>query len=52
MTDETIMAAGGVVARETAVGREFLVIHRRRYGDWCLPKGKVKVGETVDLFGE
>jgi len=48
MAENLILAAGGIVARETAAGREFLVIHRRRYGDWCLPKGKLKVGETAE----
>jgi 8-oxo-dGTP pyrophosphatase MutT (NUDIX family) len=48
MADRVISAAGGVVARQTAAGREFLVIHRRRYGDWCLPKGKLKTGETPE----
>lgn len=46
--DNIILAAGGVVARETAAGREFLVVHRRRYGDWTLPKGKLKAGETPE----
>jgi len=41
-----ILAAGGLVARETGAGREYLLVHRRRYGDWCLPKGKLKSGET------
>lgn len=48
MADKIILAAGGVVERETAAGREFLVIHRRRYGDWCLPKGKLHPGETPE----
>jgi 8-oxo-dGTP diphosphatase len=48
MRDHTILAAGGVVARDGAAGREFLIIHRRRYGDWCLPKGKLKPGETAE----
>ena len=48
MADNIILAAGGVVARDTAAGREFLVIHRRRYGDWCLPKGKLHPGETPE----
>jgi len=48
MADNIILAAGGVVVRETAAGREFLLIHRRRYGDWCLPKGKLKAGETQE----
>ena len=48
MPDNIILAAGGLVARNTAAGREFLVIHRRRYGDWCLPKGKLHPGETPE----
>lgn len=42
-----IEAAGGVVWRTTARGRvEIVVIHRRRHGDWSLPKGKLEVGEA------
>ncbi len=26
--------------------REVVVVHRPRYGDWSLPKGKVELGET------
>jgi 8-oxo-dGTP diphosphatase len=48
MSENTILAAGGVVARETATGREFLVVHRGRYGDWTLPKGKLKADETPE----
>lgn len=48
MANHIILAAGGVVARQTAAAREFLVIHRRRYGDWCLPKGKLHAGETPE----
>src|SRR2546421_9477313 len=48
MADNVIHAAGGVVSRETAAGKEFLLVHRRRYGDWCLPKGKLKPGETSE----
>jgi 8-oxo-dGTP diphosphatase len=48
MADKVIIAAGGVVGRETAAGPEFLVVHRRRYDDWCLPKGKLKRGETSE----
>ena len=35
-------AAGGVVVR----GGEVLVVHRPRYDDWSLPKGKLEDGET------
>jgi 8-oxo-dGTP diphosphatase len=42
-----IEAAGGVVVRESADGApEVAVIHRPRYGDWSLPKGKLERGES------
>jgi 8-oxo-dGTP pyrophosphatase MutT (NUDIX family) len=42
-----IVAAGGVLCRRTpSGGDEILVVHRKRYGDWTLPKGKVKPGES------
>lgn len=40
-----IRAAGAVVLRETPSGYEMLAIHRPRYDDWSLPKGKGKVDE-------
>ena len=42
-----VAAAGGVVWRDTADGREVLLIHRSRYDDWTMPKGKVEPGEHV-----
>ena len=39
-----IFAAGGVVF--DSKGR-VAVIHRPRYNDWCLPKGKLKKGEDL-----
>jgi len=39
---EPVRAAGGVIRR----GREFALVHRPRYDDWTLPKGKVERGET------
>jgi 8-oxo-dGTP diphosphatase len=41
--------AGGAVVRRSRPGRddEILVIHRERYRDWTLPKGKVEAGESV-----
>ncbi len=40
-------AAGGLVTRGAAAdgGIEVLVVHRPRYDDWSLPKGKVEPGE-------
>lgn len=40
-----IEAAGGVVLRGTGDPREVLVVHRPRYDDWSLPKGKLDEGE-------
>lgn len=51
-----IRAAGGVVWRHAGdrpdgeAGVEVAVIHRPRYGDWSLPKGKLGAGES-DLEG-
>ena len=41
MSDE-IRAAGGVVMRDGRIA----VVHRPRYDDWSLPKGKLDPGET------
>jgi 8-oxo-dGTP diphosphatase len=41
-----VAAAGGLVWRLASEGRELIVIHRRRHGDWTLPKGKVHSGES------
>jgi 8-oxo-dGTP pyrophosphatase MutT (NUDIX family)/phosphohistidine phosphatase SixA len=43
-----ILAAGAVLWRRTdAGGVEIAVVHRPRYDDWSLPKGKVDRGETL-----
>jgi len=41
-----IEAAGGVVLRGDDGDVEVLVVHRLRYDDWSLPKGKLDPGET------
>jgi len=42
-----VQAAGGVVTRRNDRGElELLVVHRPRYGDWSLPKGKLEAGES------
>lgn len=40
-----VEAAGGVLLRFTDHGAEVLVVHRPRYDDWTLPKGKLDAGE-------
>lgn len=41
-----VRAAGGLVLRGRGAGRELVVVHRPRYDDWSLPKGKVDPGES------
>lgn len=41
-----VAASGGLIWRQGKQGRELVVIHRSRYGDWTLPKGKVQPGES------
>ena len=41
---DRIHAAGGVVMREGQVA----VVHRPRYDDWTLPKGKLDSGESFE----
>ena len=49
MTDEPqVHAAGAAVYRRGAGGPEWAVIHRPRYDDWSLPKGKLDPGEDFE----
>lgn len=41
-----VRAAGAVVWRPTTDGVEVLLVHRPRYDDWSLPKGKLEPGES------
>jgi 8-oxo-dGTP pyrophosphatase MutT (NUDIX family) len=42
-----VLAAGGVLwRRDHAGGIEVVLVHRPRYDDWSLPKGKLDPGET------
>src|SRR5215210_3090545 len=41
-----VKAAGGVVWRRGDAGLELAVVHRPRYDDWSLPKGKLDPGES------
>ena len=40
-----VVAAGAVVVRKGANGREVLLVHRPKYDDWSFPKGKQDPGE-------
>lgn len=47
LSKRTVRAAGGVVVRTLEGGEsEVLTVHRPRYGDWSLPKGKCDPGES------
>ena len=44
------LAGGAVVTREDPLrGTEIVLIHRNRYDDWTLPKGKLEVGESIPV---
>ena len=45
-----IRAAGGVAWRPGPDGEpEILLVHRKKYDDWSLPKGKTEPGETLPV---
>ena len=44
MSSDEIQAAGGVVMRDGLIA----VVHRPRYDDWSLPKGKLESGESFE----
>ena len=51
VNDPVIRAAGGVLWRRAAgagaePGVEVAIVHRPRYDDWSLPKGKLAPGEA------
>jgi 8-oxo-dGTP diphosphatase len=43
---KVIEAAGGVLWKETPSGWKLAIVHRNRYNDWSLPKGKREPGES------
>jgi 8-oxo-dGTP diphosphatase len=45
-----VRAAGGVVYRDggSGTGPQFLLVHRNRYHDWSLPKGKLDRNESYE----
>lgn len=40
-----IRAGGGIVVRPRADSVDVLMVHRRQFGDWTIPRGKVAGGE-------
>jgi 8-oxo-dGTP pyrophosphatase MutT (NUDIX family) len=46
--DAEVLAAGGVVCRSGDNGPEVVLVHRPKYDDWSLPKGKLDPGEDFE----
>lgn len=46
---DVLLSAGAVLWRPAARGIEVLLVHRSKYDDWSLPKGKREPGEHVLL---
>jgi 8-oxo-(d)GTP phosphatase len=44
--EEVILAAGGLLWRDSPRGKQLAIVHRHRYGDWTLPKGKLEHDES------
>ncbi len=42
---KVIQGAGGLVWRQAGGEKQIALIHRPRYDDWALPKGKMEKGE-------
>jgi len=48
VSDPEVQAAGGIVVRDGDEGTEVCLVHRPRYDDWTLPKGKLDPGESFE----
>jgi 8-oxo-dGTP diphosphatase len=46
LIEPEVQAAGGLVVRDRDGGPEVAIVHRPRYDDWSLPKGKLDAGEA------
>jgi 8-oxo-dGTP diphosphatase len=49
--ERTVRAAGGVLWRRVAGQVEVALVHRPKYDDWSLPKGKLEPGEPWVVGG-
>jgi 8-oxo-dGTP diphosphatase len=49
---DTVQAAGGVVWRRRDGEVQVLLVHRPKYDDWTLPKGKLEPGESHEEAAE
>ena len=47
-SEAEVFAAGGVVWRGEGEQLEIVLVHRPRYDDWSLPKGKLDEGEGFE----
>jgi 8-oxo-dGTP pyrophosphatase MutT (NUDIX family) len=47
-SEPEVLAAGGLLVRDQDGERQVAVIHRPKYMDWSLPKGKLDPGETFE----
>jgi len=47
-----VSAAGGVLVRERDGRGEVAIVHRPKYDDWSLPKGKLDAGETWEAAAQ
>ena len=50
--EEQLLSAGGVVIRRDRHGPRVLVLHHGETGEWRLPKGKLKAGESAAQAAE
>lgn len=48
LNEEIQLAAGGLVFRQSKDSVELVIVHRPKYDDWSIPKGKQDPGETLE----
>jgi 8-oxo-dGTP diphosphatase len=46
---EVVQAAGGLIVRRRNGTLDIVVVHRPEHEDWSFPKGKLEVGETLEM---